>query len=476
MKKQFSNSSVFLRVLLLSAILSVICLAQQLAGLSLKLPPEITQTQASTSLDAATRQAVLEDIMKNVKENYLSLEVAEKMNQDLQARIARKEYDQITNPKEFADLLTQQLRAICHDKHVSLRVASSQAPSDPFPAEQTRQKNYGFPKAEVLEGNIGYLKINEFPPQEAAGKKLTAAMSFLADTDALIVDVREHRGGTSQMVALLVSYLVPDKIKLSTVTFPRRGMSNELWTLEKVEGPRYLNKPVYLLTSSRTGSAGEAMSYDLQSLKRAMLIGEITAGAGNPVGFFPIKGNFVLGLGIAVVKNAITGANWEAIGVKPDIEISATEALTKALELARKQVADTRQANQAAPTSAPKSQASGSSSSSLPDTPAGHALKNFVAALNSGEIEKMRKFHQDSGGDVNNADVDLSLYKQSGGWVLHSVTKSSDYEIGVLVQTKKDSTWFSFVIQVGKDNPYPILNIQKQPASAPANPAPLIKL
>src|SRR6266545_1104200 len=77
MKRPFSNSSMFLNTFLLSAAISVLCLAQQSGG------------EAPTSLDAAARQVVIEEIMKSIKENYLSPEIGEQMNQDLRARLAR---------------------------------------------------------------------------------------------------------------------------------------------------------------------------------------------------------------------------------------------------------------------------------------------------------------------------------------------------------------------------------------------------
>jgi hypothetical protein len=55
--------------------------------------------------------------------------------------------------------------------------------------------NPGFVKAERLDGNIGYLRIDGFLPPEECGPRAASAMTFLADTDALILDARENHGG-----------------------------------------------------------------------------------------------------------------------------------------------------------------------------------------------------------------------------------------------------------------------------------------
>jgi CubicO group peptidase (beta-lactamase class C family) len=104
----------------------------------------------------------------------------------------------------------------------------------------------------------------------------------------------------------------------------------------------------------------------------------------------------------------------------------------------------------------------------LPDTPAGKTFTAFLAALNSGDIEVMRRFHSERSGDVENAQQDLDFYKQSGGLKLHSVIESSEQVIEVLVQAKSDGRWLSFRMQVDSTPPHPAVGISVHPASAPS--------
>ena len=66
----------------------------------------------------------------------------------------RGDYNSITDPAAFADLLTSHFRGISHDKH--LRVSFGKPPA----FRQQMEHNCGFEAAQRLDGNIGYLKFN----------------------------------------------------------------------------------------------------------------------------------------------------------------------------------------------------------------------------------------------------------------------------------------------------------------------------
>jgi C-terminal processing protease CtpA/Prc len=106
-----------------------------------------------------------------------------------------------------------------------------------------------------------------------------AAMNFLADSDALIVDLRDNRGGAPQMAALLSSYLFDERTHLDDIYDRRQNSTEQVWTFPHLPGKKLTGKPLFVLTSTRTFSAGEQFSYDLKVLKRATLIGETRAGA-----------------------------------------------------------------------------------------------------------------------------------------------------------------------------------------------------
>ena len=174
----------------------------------------------------------------------------------------------------------------------------------------------GFEKLELHPGNIGYVKLNFFADPARCGEMADAVMERLNDTDAIIFDLRDNRGGFPAMVQDMADWLFDHPVPWYN---PRATSPQESVTHSPVPGSRLANKPVFILTSRRTFSGGEHFTYDLKTLKRATVVGETTSGAshGNgppPEGTIPV---------------------WEGSGVAPDVKVSEAEALGTAEERAR---------------------------------------------------------------------------------------------------------------------------------------------
>ena len=105
----------------------------------------------------------------------------------------------------------------------------------------------------------------------------------------------------------------------------------------------------------------------------------------------------------------------------------------------------------------------------IPDSPVGKAFVSFLTAFNSGDIEKLRSFHTEYGGDPSNADMDMQVHSQIGVLKPHSVITSSDYEIHVLVQAEKKGEWLEFIMSLSSISPFPIERLGIRPALAPEN-------
>lgn len=298
------------------------------------------------TIDAAMRLQVIEKVLKQLNDFYVFPEVAKEMEKSVRERMRKKEYDQITDGAELAKKLTSDLQAVSRDKHLWVGYSPKPPPS---PGEQraltaeererrrnaalqsARNLNYGFFKLERLPGNVGYMDLRQFFDAEIAGEKAAAAMNFLADTDALIIDLRENGGGNNSMVIFLVSYFLEgDPILINTAYFRPGNETVESWTLKNVPGKRYTGKEVYLMTSKETFSAAEEFAYDLQNLKRAVTVGETTGGGANPNMILRVTDHFEMSVPIGRVTNPITKTNWEGTGVKPDIKAPARAALITA--------------------------------------------------------------------------------------------------------------------------------------------------
>jgi hypothetical protein len=295
--------------------------------------------QPDANIDAATRNQIIESISKRLNEAYVFPEIAKKMEASVRERAAKKEYDQITSARTFAETLTKDLQAVSKDKHLRVRYSH-----EPLPVRQPRREpsaeereeerremnwmNHGFNKVERLRGNIGYIEFRGFFDPELGGETLAAAMNFVSATDALIIDLRNNGGGSPEMVALVCSYLFgAEPVHLNDLYWREGNRTDEFWTRKEVAGKRYLNKDVYVLTSKRTFSGAEEFAYNLKNLKRATIIGETTGGGAHPGGGFRINEHFNMFVPTGRAISPITKSNWEGTGVTPHIEVPADQAL-----------------------------------------------------------------------------------------------------------------------------------------------------
>ena len=313
------------------------------------IPPGVTATP-NFSIDAATRNRVIDGAIAKLRDVYVLEDKAQAMVQMLARRRDAGEYDAVVSGGEFAQLLTDQLREVSHDLHLNLNFSPvpmpappaqppPQGPPPPAVLERMRQQmgqiNCGFEKLEILQGNVGYLKFNMFANPEICGATATTAMAFLENVNALIVDMRDNGGGDPAMVTHVTSYLFGERTHLNDLWTRSTGETLEFWTKPDLPGKRLGWQPVYVLTSSRTFSGGEEFTYNLQSLKRATIVGETTGGGAHPVRGERIDDRFMIGVPFARAINPVTKTNWEGTGVEPDVKVPAADALEKAKELIR---------------------------------------------------------------------------------------------------------------------------------------------
>lgn len=293
-------------------------------------------------INAATRTQVIEAVLSRLNESYVLSATAERMDQSIRTRMQKGEYDQISSSAALAQTLTSHLREVSKDKHLGVSYSYEPIPatsnqSEPSPEGRERfrrmasSQNVGFEKVERLSGNIGFMELNGFINPELGAETAIAAMNFLANTDALIIDLRYNGGGEPGLIQLISTYLFSGKpVHRNSIYWREGDRTQQFWTLPYVPGKRYVDKPIFILTSKRTFSGPEEFAYNLQALKRATIIGETTRGGANPANDFRINEHFAALVPVGRAINPVTGANWEGTGVKPDIETTAAQALTTA--------------------------------------------------------------------------------------------------------------------------------------------------
>lgn len=303
--------------------------------------------------DTAKATAV-EQVSAALLKTYVFLDKAEEMAALIRQKLADGDYDGIESGPEFCRVLTEDLRMVSMDKHLRIfyiGASPSGGDAEPDPAEAEHQaherlarqkrRNFDFQKLEILEGNVGYLRLNSFTGTEISGATAVAAMNFLAHCDAIIFDLRGNGGGSPSLIQLITSYFVEEPTHLNSFYTRETDTTRQFWTAEHVEGPRLTDVDLYVLTSSYTFSGAEEFSYNLKSMDRATLVGETTGGGAHPVKFVEcLESGIGMSLPFGRAVNPHTGTNWEGIGVEPHIAVAADKALDTAHQVALQKMAE----------------------------------------------------------------------------------------------------------------------------------------
>jgi len=302
-------------------------------------------------LDNSAKSAIIDWVSEKLNEIYVFPEVAKKIEDKMREKFERAEYDDITDPRQFARALTGDMMSIANDRHMSLRYSPepSLRAKKLDPEEEKKRleqivkgwqyENFGFKKAEILDGNVGYLRFDEFTDAVFGGDTAVAVLNFFSFCDALIIDLRYNGGGHGNMLKLLSSYFFDEDTLLLERYNRKEDKTLQSWTSSYITGRRLDEVDLYILTRKRTFSAAEAFTFGLKILKRATVVGEITGGGAHTVESLrndDLKMEFRVPDTRAF--DPISGDDWEAKGVQPDVECPAEVALEKAYVMALEKI------------------------------------------------------------------------------------------------------------------------------------------
>jgi hypothetical protein len=305
-------------------------------------PVSLFSGQSLGLKDPAYRNGILEKIAGLVESKYVLTEKAKAYAEEFKAKCASGAYGSLSDPKDFASKVTADLMAITHDKHLNFRMI---VPSDvgekaesplhhPVRYFRLRQKeNAGFAELKWIEPRIGYLDLRRFYSFGEARDTALAAMKFLTNALAIIIDVRENGGGSGDYLS---SYFLPYPTQLSGSFSRAENVMSEIWTRRDIGMEPRIDVPVFILTGPNTFSAAESFAYDMQSRKRATIVGEPTKGGAHSVDVFPVGDRFEFYISTARSISPVTGGNWEGTGVIPDVSVPAAAALERAIGEAKK--------------------------------------------------------------------------------------------------------------------------------------------
>lgn len=285
-----------------------------------------TRAPAQT-LDAAAIGTAVREVAGVFEREYFDVALSKTVAEEIERRLHGGRYASANVAADLAKHLTADFYELTKDKHIAVAIARrGGGTAGSGPERRNVPTTAGFRRSEIIAGNVGVLDMAFFMRPVEHRDALAAAMQTLQPADALILDMRENGGGSPETVALLISYLldVPSQPLFEIV---RRNGSRDTYRTESTLPPtRNATRPIYVLTSRRSFSGGEGLAFLLQDLQRAIVIGEVTAGAANAGRPYPAGDLFDVTVPNGQLLTSVTRRNWEGSGVAPDVAVPAADA------------------------------------------------------------------------------------------------------------------------------------------------------
>lgn len=297
---------------------------------------------AATALKPYEIKAVVDSLSNQIVKYYVFKPEAVNMSAYLKKRLASGAYNSFSDQHSFAAQLTEDVRSIQSDEHfhveynplVAYEISGDVEDVPKMVAQklnQDRAKNFGFKKMEILNGNIGYLEISSFARLNKYSRETAdAALKLISNARAIIIDLRYGVGGSPEMVNYIISHFFKNRTHAIDIVIRSENATLPYWTNPDTTNNSLHNTPIYILTSYKTFSAAEGLAYELQYLKRATIVGEVTRGGAHTVTYRPLSNGFIADIPFGRAINPDTKKNWERIGITPDIKVVADEALETA--------------------------------------------------------------------------------------------------------------------------------------------------
>lgn len=297
-------------------------------------------------IHASFEPSLIVDMAKIVMDNYCSPEKMDGMKEAVEAASSNTEVLNIPDAESLANVLTTGIQTTISDPRLKVTYEPNYVPvvppkMPPVPPEELIAVLQTSIKLDILEGNIGYLRIDHILGEEIADKVgpllLDLVWNKILPTSALIFDLRYTSSGDISGIPYIVSYFSQEEpvIHIDSVYDRPSNTTTELFTMSTLLGERYgINKPLIVLTSKNTKGIAENVAYCLQNLKRATIVGEKTAGGSVKVDKIKVGDtDFYITVPTAKSTNPITGSTWEVTGVTPDVEVNAEDALATAIKI-----------------------------------------------------------------------------------------------------------------------------------------------
>nr|XP_006630372.1 PREDICTED: retinol-binding protein 3 [Lepisosteus oculatus] len=316
-----------------------------MARLVLLLAALVVSHHASAA-PSSFQPGLVRDMAKVLLDNYCFPVNMAEMQESIERAMSSGEILLVSDPTKLAAVLTAGVQGALNDPRLIVSYEPNTSPSKPdaippLPPDQLVSIIKHSVKYEVLENNIGYLRIDHVIGEniiETVGQLLVDSVwNNVMHTSSLILDLRYSTTGQVSGIPYIVSYFSEAEplIHIDTVYDRPSNTTKEFWTLPSVLGQRYRkDKDLIILISKHTIGVAEDVAYTLKHLNRAITVGERSAGGSLKIEKLQIgKSEFYITVPVARSINPITGQTWEVNGVFPCVTVNAEDALKKAISI-----------------------------------------------------------------------------------------------------------------------------------------------
>ena len=173
-------------------------------------------------------------------------------------------------------------------------------------------------KSELLENNIGYLRLTSFNDNSSQQiKKQIKKLKKNKNLNSYILDLRNNPGGLLSQAIKITDFFLENGEIVSTKS--RTKSENRKWFAKK--GDILDGKTLLVLINYGSASASEIVAGALKDHKRAILVGENSYGKGSVQSIIPLKNKGAIRLTVAKYYLP-SGKSISQVGVRPDIEVN----------------------------------------------------------------------------------------------------------------------------------------------------------
>lgn len=377
--------SVFAACALHLALQTTVTLAQSVPPAA----PTPAPAASPAPLTVAERDEVIEQFAKELEARFVFPDVAAAYAKMLRERQQAKAYADLSDPIAFAAKVTADLQAVSADGHLRLNFSPGGDFSSGRMAPPPGAPREALTETRMIRG-FAYLRFTSFPNDPEVAARARQFLLDHADARGVILDARDCRGGTTMVMDAILPLLFAERTTLVRLDAregaglrgprppgpgapgggppgspdgrpPIRILGATPGPEPRVDGPpptqvrqsapagverydhivlpdptekRLQKVPVFYLTSKLTRSAAEHLAMALQRTHRGVVVGEVTAGAGNFGAPMPIGARFSAFIPFGRSYDPDTNRGWEGTGITPDTSVPAADALDEALRRA----------------------------------------------------------------------------------------------------------------------------------------------